>query len=125
MRFKMGDVQGHRRLRLPSNFLSIDVQEPIGLGERVPEIVQQVAQVGPGLPLGGVGPEKEGEMVTRVRGVSVEQEIDEQCLRPGASDALHRLPSGRETETAEQANVEQRLEFCGVHRPPLRQSVYL
>jgi len=122
---ELGDVQGNHGSVPPANFLGIDVQESILVGEGVPEIVQHMAEVGPGLPFGGVRPEKEGKSLPPLGRIPVEQKVNEQRLRPGASHALHRLPSGREAETAEQADVEQRLDFCGVHRLPLCQFFYI
>jgi hypothetical protein len=84
-----------------ANLLGVDLKQAIGLREVMAEIVEHVAHVGPGLSLGRVRPQQKGEMLARLRCVPVEQEIDEERLRPRDPDTFNRLPSRRETESAE------------------------
>jgi len=58
-------------------------------------------------------------MLTRLRCVPVEQEIDEECLCPRAPDTFDRLPSRGETESAEEADIKQGLECWRVHQSGL------
>ena len=43
--------------------------------------MEELAQVGVRLGLGGVGPEEEGELLARLRGVAMQEQIGEQRLQ--------------------------------------------
>ena len=76
------------------------LQEPVGVGQGAPQVVQQVAQVGPRLGLAGVGPEQEGQALARLGRLPVEQQVGEQRLGPGRAQRRHRGPAVAQVELA-------------------------
>ena len=75
---EVGDVEPQRRLVPPPEHARPDVDEPVRVGERAPQVVQDVAQVRPRLRLGGVGPEQEREPLAWLRRAPVQQQVREQ-----------------------------------------------
>ena len=61
------DVELQRRVRAPAQRAGRHLEVAVGVGERVPERVEDVPQVRPRLRLGRVGPEQERELRARLR----------------------------------------------------------
>jgi len=76
--FEGGDIQPAGRIRPPLERVRRHVEEAVWLRESVAEVVKHMAQVRACLRLGRVGPEQEGEMLSRLRGGAVEQEVSEE-----------------------------------------------
>jgi hypothetical protein len=69
--------------------------------------VQQVAQVGAGLGLAGVGPEQERQALAGLGRLAVEQQVGEQRLGPGRSQRRQRGLAVTQVELAEEADAER------------------
>jgi hypothetical protein len=83
------------------------LQEPVGLAQGAPQVVEQVAQVGQGLRLGGVGPQQERQPLPPLRRVLVEQQVGQQRLRPRGPQRRQGGPAMTELEPAEQADAQR------------------
>jgi hypothetical protein len=75
------DVEPQRDVRAPLKRPRPDVDQAVGFGQRTPEVVEHLAEVRLGLALRRIGPEHEGQALTRLRRVAVEQHVREQRLR--------------------------------------------
>jgi hypothetical protein len=103
---ELGDVQPERRHGPPLQRARRHVEEPVGLRQRPPQVVEHVAQVRPRLTLGRVGPQQEREMLPRLRRVAVEQQVREQRLRPrGLERRQHGVPEP-EVQLTEQPDAQ-------------------
>jgi hypothetical protein len=76
------------------------------VGKGSPQDVEQVAQVGPGLGLAGVGPEQEGQALARLGRLPVEQQVGEQRLGPGRAERRQRGIAEAEVELAEEPDAQ-------------------
>ena len=74
------DVQLARRSRPPLDGACGDVQVAITVRQGAAQRVQQMAKIGPGLALRRVRPELEGQLLSRLRGIAVQQQVGEQRL---------------------------------------------
>jgi hypothetical protein len=87
-------------------------QEAVRVRDRGPQRVQDVPQVGPGLPVGRVGPEQEGDPVPALRRARPQRQVGQQRLGAGRrqrdGDTVH-----PDLEGAEQPDVHQRSSTTG------------
>jgi hypothetical protein len=105
-------VQPVRSLGPPLQRTRRDVQEPVHVGQPPAQVVQHVPKVGARLCLGGVRPEEEGDPLTWLRRVPMEQEVGQQGL--GARRLqLRRDLSAAQRELAEQADDQRIVPHTG------------
>jgi len=84
-----GDVQAEARVRDPLHARRVGPEVAVGVGQGLPQLVEELPQVVAGVRLRGVRPEGEGQMRPRLRCVRVEEEVGEKRLQPrgrGARD---------------------------------------
>jgi hypothetical protein len=103
---ELGDVEPVRGVGPPLERARRDVEEAIGVGQRAPQVVQDLAQVRPRLGLGGVGPEQEGEALARLRRVAVDEQVGEQRFRPRRLERGERDVAAAEAHLPEQTDVQ-------------------
>jgi hypothetical protein len=61
--FKVGDIEIERGVWPPLHDIRVGMQDAVCAGQRLPQLVQKLAQVVAGLSFSRVGPEGEGEML--------------------------------------------------------------
>jgi hypothetical protein len=83
------------------------LQVPVGVGQGVPQDVQQVAEVGAGLGLAGVGPEQEGQALAGLGRLAVEQQVGEQRLGSGRPQRRQRGLAVAQVDLAEEPDAER------------------
>ena len=105
-RLEGGHVQPPGRLVPPAQCPRGHLQEPVGVGQGPAEDVEQVAQVGPGLGLAGVGPEQEGQPLAGLGRLAVEQQVGQQRLGPGRAERRDRDPAVAQVELAEEPDAQ-------------------
>ena len=86
MIFEIGDIQPAGCIAPPLHRQLIRGQEAVRFRQVAAQAMPEVAEVGAGLLLGGVGPEDEGELLAGDRGVAMEQQVGEQFLQPSMVD---------------------------------------
>jgi hypothetical protein len=72
------DVQPQRRIRAPPQCPRPDLDQVVRVRQGTAQVVQNLAQVRVRLALGRVGPEQKRQALTRLRSVTVEQQVGEQ-----------------------------------------------
>jgi len=78
------------------------------VADGLPQPVERLGQIVPGLGLGLVGPEQAGEGLAAVRGVGVHGQVGEQGARRVGPKAGDRLPVQRDLERAQKRDGETR-----------------
>ena len=102
------DVEPDGRIGPPLQHAWRDVEEPVDIRQRVSQVAEDVAEIGPRLGLGRLGPEEEREPLPRMRRVPAEEEVGEQRLDPRGLDRRGRGITVPEVEFAEEADAEGR-----------------
>jgi hypothetical protein len=102
-----GHVQPPGRILSPAERPRGHLQVPVGVGQGAAQDVQQVAQVGPGLGLAGVGPEQERQALAGLGRLAVEQQVGEQRLGPGRPQRRQRGLAVAQVELAEEPDAER------------------
>jgi hypothetical protein len=102
------DVQPGRPVRPPLQRPRGHLEEPVEVGQGLAEVVQHVAQVGPGLRLAGVGPEQEGQALPGLGRLPVQQQVGEQRLRPRRLERRQRESVQAQVQLAEEPDAECR-----------------
>lgn len=103
---ELGDVQSERCIPAPAHGLIGDFQVRLGLGQTATQRVEELPQVGVRLCVGGVGPEEKGELLARLRGVAMQEQIREQRLQARGMHPHQLRIVKREAETAKQPNMQ-------------------
>ena len=75
------------------------------MGQAVAQRVEELPQVGVRLGLGGVGPEEEGKLLARLRGVAMQEQIGEQRLQTCRVHGGKLRACRRKAEMTQQSNV--------------------
>jgi hypothetical protein len=109
-----GHVHPGRGIVAPAQGPGGRLQEPVGVGQGPAQDVEQVAQVGPGLGLAGVGPEQEGQALAGLGRLPVEHQVGEQRLGPGRAERRHRDRAVAQVELTEEPDPQVR----GAHGLP-------
>ena len=73
---------------MPVQGLAVSIQVAAGIGQRAPQVVDLLAQVGTRLGLGRVGPEQKGQVLSRLGCFPVEEEVGQQRLQARGVDAF-------------------------------------
>jgi hypothetical protein len=107
-RFEGGHVDPAGGAVAPAQAPGGHLEEPVGVGQGPAQDVEQVAQVGPGLGLAGVGPEQEGQALAGLGRLPVEHQEGEQRLGPGRAERRHRDPVVAQVELAEEPDPQVR-----------------
>ena len=84
--FERGNIQPAGWIAPPLHRQVICGQEAVRIRQIVAQAMPEVAEIGAGLLLGGVGPEDEGELLAGDRGVAMKQQVGEQFLQPSMVD---------------------------------------
>src|SRR5690242_16384332 len=83
---EVGDIEQEGRGGPPVYHVGVGREEVLDGGERLAQLVEQLAQVIARLGFGGVGPEVEGELLARLGSVPVQEKIGEQGLEARRSE---------------------------------------
>jgi hypothetical protein len=76
------------------------------MGQPVAQRVEELPQVGVRLGLGGLRPEEEGELLARLRGAAMQEDIGEQGLQASGEHTGQLRIRQREAEMTQQSNVQ-------------------
>ena len=101
-----GHVQPEGRVGPPGQRPWRHLQVAVQAGEGAAEGVEQVAEVGPGLRLGRVRPQQEGQPPARLGRLAVEQQVGEQRQGTGRLQRRQRRPAEAEVGCAEQPDAQ-------------------
>jgi len=96
------DVEPQRRVRAPLKRPRPDVDQAVRVRQRAAQVVQDFAQVRVRLALRRVGPQQERQALTRLRRVTVKQEIREQGFGTGRVQRRKLVLSDPEVHDPEQ-----------------------
>jgi hypothetical protein len=113
---ELGHVQRERRIRPPLNRRGGQLEVAVRLGEPCPQVVCELAQVGPSLPIGRIRPQQERHALPGLRGVAVQQQKSQQRLNPARLQPPHPLGAVEHVELAQQPNA-QHAEDSGAEPP--------
>ena len=102
---ELGDIQRKRRIPAPAHRLVGDFQVGLGLGQPVAQCVEELPQVGVRLGLGAVGPEEEGDLLARQRGVAMQNQVGQQRLQARRMHGGKLRVCRRKAEMTEQSDV--------------------
>jgi hypothetical protein len=72
---ELRDIDPRRRGWLPAKGPWLYVEVLFGAGKRAPQVVEDVPEIRACLPLGGVGPQSERDVLSRLRAVAVEDQV--------------------------------------------------
>ena len=101
-----GHVQPEGRIGPPGQRPWRHLQVAVQAGEGAAEGVEHVAEVGPGLGLGRVRPQQEGQPLARLGRLAVEQQVGEQRQGAGRLQRRQRRPAEAEVRCAEQPDAQ-------------------
>jgi hypothetical protein len=82
------------------------MEELVSLGESLAQLVDQIAQIGPGLGFSGIGPKQKGQVSTRVGDVAMQGQVSQQGLQAGRIESGDRPLVIEQAETAQEVNLE-------------------
>ena len=106
--FEGQGIAGEGGLRQPLHQAGIRPEEGMGPGEHAAQAVEQVAQIGARLGIGGIGPEEKGQMLARLGGAGMQQQVGEQGLQPPGLDGHG---DGFPLVLLRQEKISQQLDF--------------
>ena len=108
-RLEAGHVEREAGVGAPARGPGVGDQEAVRIRQGVPQLVEDLPEVVAGLRLARVRPEDEGQVLSQLRRVPVQEEVREQGVEPRRADAGHRLVAMRQAEPAEETDVQGRL----------------
>ena len=120
-----GDVDPARRGLPPPQRLSRHLEELIQLGARLPQRVNQMAQVRERLTFIGVGPKHESKTMSRLRSVAMQEKERKERPCPGRFKPGETLVAEAQLQLAEQPNRERRRGIIRIDRSVHRFSLAL
>jgi hypothetical protein len=103
-----GDIEPERSARPPLQRPRRRLEVPVGIGQGPSQVMEQVAQIGPRLRLGRVGPEAEGELLPRLRRLPVQHQIGQERLSPRRLERRQRGTIAVKLESAEEPDAKGR-----------------
>jgi hypothetical protein len=77
-----------------------------GLGQGLPELEQELAQVGTGTRFRQVGPQPESNLAARLRRIAVEQQVGQQRLESRRADGRQKIAAIGQLEAAQQVEAQ-------------------
>jgi hypothetical protein len=101
---ELGDVEPERRVRPPLNRPRLDVDESIGVGQCVPQVMEHVTQVRPRLRFARVRPESKREVLARLSGVAIQKQIRQKRLGTRGPQRRHGPVAESKIEAAEESD---------------------
>ncbi len=119
-RLEAGHVQREAGVGAPRRGPGVRDQEAVRVRQGVAQLVEDLPEVVAGLRLARVRPEDEGQVLSQLRRVPVQEEVREQGTEPRRADPGHRLVAMRQAEPAEQTDVEGRVRAHGRALDPPR-----
>jgi hypothetical protein len=99
-----GNIQPDWHRGVPLDGPRLHIEVPIGIGERPPEVVEYVSEIRASLRLGGVGPEAEGDVLARLWGVLVEDEVGQERFGASRPKARQGSVAAPQLEAAEESD---------------------
>jgi hypothetical protein len=85
-----GHVQPERRVAPPLKRARRDMEEPVRIRQGSAEKMEHVPEVGPGLRFGRVGPQEKRQVLSRLRRVTMQEQVGEKRLGASRAERLDR-----------------------------------
>ena len=98
----------------PLQAMFVGVEEPVGIREGLPQVIQQLAQIGMGLRFSRIGPQEKSQMRAVLGCAPMQHKVGKQGLYTGNRDRCHRCLARYQQEVTQKMNVEG----WNHHRPP-------
>ena len=102
-----GDVEAEGGVRGPLHAVRVGPEVAVGVGQGLPQLMEELPQVVAGVRLRGVRPEGEGEVRPRLRRVRVEEQIGEERLQPRGRGAVDGPAVDGQAELTEETDLER------------------
>src|SRR5690348_3312778 len=101
-------VEAERGIFAPAQGVDVAIEKTVGIGQRMAQVMERLAQVVACLHLSRIRPEQVGKMLAGLWGVAMQQQISEHRMQARATERRHRSILVDEVELTEESYLQDR-----------------